>query len=84
MISLPEIIAFVTSLETWFECEEVAPDTLNWVSREHGCEESPGEADLREAYRIKSALKMKFGTAIVAIVEPCDEWVNVEVRLRLA
>jgi hypothetical protein len=75
------VIAFVESLQSWFELDE---EELIWSSRAHRQGYEPGEEDIREARRLRDALRSRFGSSIDAQIEEDEEWVNLTVALKAA
>jgi hypothetical protein len=76
---MDDIKAAVTRAGTYMVLEEDGPDLLQWGTRDHGStyDETPGQADIIEARRVRQAILEAGGTARIDII---DEWVTVTVR----
>jgi hypothetical protein len=80
---LGEVVAFVTSLNTWFTCDDWDDKWVCFSTREHGDvgAERPGREDLLEGRRIHDAIDAHFGVRAKTVLDVVGEWVNVNVRI---
>ena len=83
-----DIKYFIKSERTNFEFEEGNSDDtkLAYANREHGDMENDecGDEDWEEGMKLQAALVKRFGKEITINLEPCDEWVLLDVTIKNA
>ena len=81
MSDLAAAKAIVARTATYLYLEEDEPDRLYYSTRDHGSvgDETPGQADIIEARRVRSAVKAALGDSITARIEVIDEWVGLTI-----
>lgn len=83
MTIIDRVAEFVRAEGTYMSVDEYEDNDIiiTIATRENGDvgEEEFSEKDWEEAARLEKALKKEFGSLIQTAVEPCDEWVHIEV-----
>ena len=77
-----KILKFVESTKTYMEVyDEDDTEEVLLTTRDNGNvgDETPGDADIKEAGRVQKLIKKKFPDLIVDI-EEVDEWVHLNIR----
>ena len=77
-----KILKFVESTKTYMEVyDEDDTEEILLTTRDNGNvgDETPGDADIKEAGRVQKLIKKKFPNLIVDI-EEVDEWVHLNIR----
>lgn len=77
-----KILKFVESTKTYMEVyDEDDTEEILLTTRDNGNvgDETPGDADIKEAGRVQKLIKKKFPDLIVDI-EEVDEWVHLNIR----
>lgn len=77
-----KILKFVESTKTYMEVyDEDDTEEILLTTRDNGNvgDETPGDADIKEASRVQKLIKKKFPDLIVDI-EEVDEWVHLNIR----
>lgn len=81
-----EVQDFIRGKRTNFEFEDgnSTETTLAYANREHGDMENDecGDEDWEEGVTLANDLKKEFGKKIGVNLEPCDEWVLLDVTIK--
>lgn len=75
-----ESIRTFVALNSYFQKQSYNLNDLTFSTRKHAWNDNRGEADVKEAYRLRKLIIEKYNN-VEAYVDGSDEWVSLNVNL---